>query len=813
MSTKIPESSKSKTNKPKSRLILLDAHAIIHRAYHALPDFSTAKGEPTGALYGLVSMLVRIIEDLKPDYIVAAFDLPEKTHRHEAYEAYKGTRKKIDENLELQLERAKNVFTAWGIPIYSCPGFEADDVLGTITEDLKKDKSTDIVIASGDMDTLQLVDDKRVQVYTLRKGLSDIVLYDEKRVEERFGFPPELLPDFKGLRGDPSDNIIGVKGIGEKTATALIQTFGTIEKIYKALKKGDEYKKAGISERVRDLLLANEEEALFSKTLATIRRDAPINFKLPKHWREELEVEKLNDLFRELEFRTMPERIRKLLNRGSAGADAPLLTRQNPTGSDELGLASSLANGVSEADIKELPLALWVVDSNITNPTIDDVFQFTKTKTVENAWKVINLELDKRKSREVYEKIEKPLIPVVERMNQVGIMVDREMLGGLSREYHKELNKLEKKIWDIAGGEFNISSPKQLGEILFGKLGLGGSRQKKTATGGFSTKESELEKLKDKSPIIEFVLEYRELSKLLSTYIDSIPDQLDKGSRLHSRFILAGSTTGRMASENPNLQNIPIRTELGRAIRKAFVAEEGKQLLSLDYSQIELRIAAILSEDKKLIEIFRNGEDVHTGVAMRVFGVSADKVDKAMRIKAKTINFGVLFGMGVNALKNNLKTDRKEAQEFYNNYFETFHGLAGYIDRVKAETERIGYTTTMFGRRRYFSGLRSPLPYIRAQAERMAVNAPIQGTEADIVKIAMKKIDDLIEKNNWRKKVSLVLQVHDEIVYEIDGDLVSTAGPEFKKIMENVFGEKETHGVPVVAEVHTGRNWNDQKSL
>lgn len=788
--------SKSKLES-KKRLVLLDSHAIIHRAYHALPEFSTASGEPTGALYGLSAMLIKIIEELKPDYIVAAFDLPDKTYRHEAYAEYKGTRKEIDKNLITQLERAKEIFVAWGIPIYSCPGFEADDVLGTVVEDLKKDKDIEIIIASGDMDTLQLVDDKRVQVYTLRKGLTDTVLYDEKKVELRFGFGPILLPDYKGLRGDPSDNIIGVRGIGEKTATALIQSFGTVEKIYKALKKGEEYKKAGINERVKNLLLENEEEALFSKTLATIRRDAPINFKLPKEWREELEIEKLIELFRVLEFRTMPDRVRRLLQ-------GKLELKEK---NKEEKIEHKLEND------EELKLALWIVDSNITNPTMDDVMSFTKAKTIDDAWKVINTELDKRESRKVFEDIEKPLMPVVQEMNRVGIKVDRKKLEELSRDYHKELSKLEKQIWKYAGEEFNINSPRQLGEILFVKMGLAGAKQKKTASGGFTTKESELEKLKDKHPVIAQILDYRELQKLLSTYIDSIPSQLDANDRVHSTFIQAGSATGRMASHDPNLQNIPVRTPLGSAIRGAFIAEKGKSLLSLDYSQIELRIAAIMAVDEKLIEIFKEGIDVHTGVAMRVFGVKANEVDKAMRTKAKTINFGVLFGMGVNALKVNLQTDRKEAQEFYNNYFQTFKQLAEYLDATKAEAERRGYTETMFGRRRYFSGLRSPLPYIKAQAERMAINAPIQGTEADIVKIAMKQIDDLIKKKNWQDKTRLVLQVHDEIVYEVTDVLIVEAGKEFKTIMEQVLKDKKTHGVPIVTESHAGKNWNDMETL
>ncbi|HRH25490.1 MAG TPA: 5'-3' exonuclease H3TH domain-containing protein, partial [Parcubacteria group bacterium] len=455
--TKEPLKSKAKDKSEKKRLVLLDAHAIIHRAYHALPDFATSKGVPTGALYGLNTMLLKIIEDLKPDYIVAAFDLPEKTHRHIAYDAYKGKRKETDENLATQLESAKSVFIAWGIPIYSVPGFEADDILGTIVELLKKDKNIEIVIASGDMDTMSLIDKKKVQVFTLKKGLNDTILYDEDKVVERFGFGPELLPDYKGLRGDPSDNIIGVKGIGEKTATNLIQAFGTVEKIYKALKKnGDEYKKAGINERVRDLLVENEEEALFSKTLATIRRDAPIDFKLPKVWREALDINILNTLFQELEFRTLPDRVRRLLN-SSTSKDSAVLTRQNPTGSDALESSRSLPED------EELKLALWVVDSNLTNPSMEDVATFTKADTLEDAWKVVNAELDKRKSREVFEKIEKPLIPVVQEMNRVGVKIDKQMLTTLSTDYHKELSSLEKQIWEHAGEEFNVNSPKQLG--------------------------------------------------------------------------------------------------------------------------------------------------------------------------------------------------------------------------------------------------------------------------------------------------------------------------------------------------------------
>src|SRR3990167_688616 len=774
----------------KKRLILLDVHAILHRAYHALPDFSSKKGEATGGLYGLSTMLVKIMGELKPDYIVAAYDLPAPTYRHEAYDGYKAGRKEIDPELVSQIKRSRDLFKAFNIPVYAEAGFEADDILGTVVEKIKNqnvkiksgDLEVEIIIASGDMDTLQLVDDKKVQVYTLKKGINDTILYDEEKVLERFGFPPEKLIDYKGLRGDPSDNIIGVKGIGEKTATALIITFGTIEEIYKVLKKkGNEWQKAGISERIKNLLLENEEEALFSKTLATIRPDVPIEFQLPPEWRPNFQVADVLELFKELGFRTLTERVKKLFSK-----------EEVPKKSFEIDF--------NPQELEELELMLWVIDSNITAPKIDDILNFTKTYTLKEARKVLETELDKRNVRKVFEEIEKPLMPIVEAMNTRGIRVDKNSLAYLSKAYHKELSRIGREIWKLAGEEFNINSPKVLSNILFEKLGLAEKRQKKTTGGALSTKESELEKLKDKHPIIPLILDYRELSKLLGTYIDTIPVQLDKISRLHSTFIQAGAVTGRMASNNPNLQNIPNKTDLGRAIRKAFVPEKGFKLVSLDYSQIELRLAAILSGDKKLIEIFKNGEDVHKAVAEKI-GIE--------RWQAKAINFGILYGMGASAIQANLKSDRKTAQEFYNEYFETFTELAAYIERVKAEASRKGFTETLFGRRRYFTGFKSPLPYVRAQAERMAINAPIQGTQADIIKIAMKKIDDHIKKEKHADEMRLVMQIHDELVYEVRETLVEEAATHFKKIMETVIPADKRKEVPIIAEAHAGTDWGN----
>ena len=784
----------SSTN--RKRLVLLDSHAILHRAYHALPDFSSHKGEPTGALYGLSTMLMKIITDLKPDYIAACYDLPGATFRHEAYKEYKAGRKKPDDELVQQMDRSRDVYKAFNVPTYEAPGFEADDILGTIVKQVKP-KDIDVIVASGDMDTLQLVDDERVRVYTLKKGINDTILYDEKAVVERFGFVPALLPDYKGLRGDPSDNIIGIKGIGEKTAEELIKNFGSIENIYKALKKSDKaLLSVGIKPRIIELLKNGEEEAEFSKTLAQIRDDAPITYTTPKkEWKEELNPGKVLELFDELEFRSLRTRAESFFKKTDTGQQTLLSTEKKET--------------PPPADFKEVAIAFWLLRSHVSDPTLDDMLRLAKTKSFEKAKEVIFAQVKKEKLDFVFEKIEKPLIPVVERMENVGIKIDVAYLKKLSTEYHVELAKLEKKIYALAKEEFNINSPKQLSEILFEKLKLSIKNHKKTGGGVKSTRESELEKMKDLHPIIPELLLYRELQKLLSTYIDNIPEMVGSDGRLHARFLQAGTTTGRMSSQNPNLQNITIKTALGRNIRNAFVAERGYVLAAFDYSQIELRVAAFLSGDEKLLKIFRDGRDVHTEVASYVFNVPAEKVDKEMRRQAKVINFGILYGMGVNALKENLGSDRATAQKFYNQYFETFDTLAKYLDKVKSETARLGYTETFYGRKRYFEGIRSKIPYIKAQAERMAINAPIQGTEADVVKIAMVKIEEYLKDKNLLNDARVLLQVHDEIIYEIKEEKAEEIAKKIQDIMENVVDPKDIKGIRLTANSSIGKNWGD----
>ncbi len=790
--------------KGKTRLVLLDAHAIIHRAYHALPDFTAPSGEPTGALYGLSSMLLRIATELKPDYMVACYDLPKPTVRHEAYAEYKAGRAATDDSLAAQLGTSRRVFEAFAVPIYEKEGFEADDILGTIVEKMKDDADVEIVIASGDMDTMQLIEGKKVQVYTLKKGLNDTILYDEPAVQERYGFGPEHIADFKGLRGDPSDNIKGVPGIGEKTGTELIQKFGSVEDLYKTLEKNEQVLlDAGIKPRIVNLLKEHEEDARFSKSLATIRRDAPISFSFPKkHWRECVSLPDLLALFDELGFRSLRARVKGVFEGGDELED------------EEIDEELPEEEDIPATRLEEAKVMLWLLYSDFTNPSLDDILAYTKASTFDEAYATLEKGIaETGRLQELYESTEKPLIRIIQTMHECGVRIDTAVLEELRKTYRKELTAIEKRIYKAAGREFNISSPKQLGEVLFDEMGLVAKGQKKTSTGQRSTKESELEKIRDLHPIVADVLEFRGLQKLLSTYIEALPPLLWDDGRLHAQFLQYGAVTGRMASQNPGLQNIPMRTERGRAIRNAFVPRDGFTLVGLDYSQIELRIAAILSGDEKLIDIFKSGRDVHREVAAAVFNVAPEDVDYEMRRRAKIINFGILYGMGVNALKTQLGTSLSEAHTFYDDYFATFDTLAKYLESTRGYARKHGYTETLFGRRRQFPEMKSPLPYVRAQAERMAINAPIQGTQADIIKRAMVEVDRLLTESGEREDAHLLLQVHDELVYEIRDERVAELSEKIRTVMEEAFPKEKTEGVPIIAEAKSGADWGTMQPL
>jgi len=794
---------KKKTHE-KKRLVLLDSHAILHRAFHAIPDFATSRGEPTGALYGLTTMLLKTLDELSPDYLIAARDLPGGTFRDKLFEDYKGTRAPTDETLVEQLKKAPEIFEAFGIPVYCEPGFEADDMIGTIVKELEKNDGIEIVIATGDLDTLQLVKGKKVQVFTLRQGITDTILYDEDRVRERYGFGPEHVADYKGLRGDPSDNIKGIKGIGEKTAEALITEFGSIEDIYKVLKSDpEEFEKAGIKKRVVELLKEGEKDARFSKELATIHCEAPIKFTLPeKEWRITDHIDAIEKMCEKYEFRSVKERVHRI---GAGSASVKEEAEPAPKAED-----------VDPQSFAETSIALWLVNSDISSPSLEEILEYAQTNDFEKARETIFTKLnDTGRLREVYDTIERPLLPVVQRMNAGGVCIDTKTLEKLAKEYRKELGEIAGRIFQHAGREFNINSPRQLAVVLFDELKIPVVKQKKTATGARTTKEEELAKLKDSHPIIEDILSFRELSKLLSTYVEKMIELIEPDGRLRAEFLQASTTTGRMGCKDPNLQNIPIRTEYGRRIRGAFKAPEGKVLLALDYSQIELRLAAGLSGDEKLLEVFKTGGDVHTAVASQVFSVPPEHVDREMRRRAKIINFGILYGMGVNALRTSLGegVSREEATRFMDEYFANFSGVAKWIEFTKRDAALKGYVETVFGRRRYLPGFKSLMPQLRSQAERFAVNAPIQGTQADIIKLAMVKADELIEEKGWREKVLLVLQVHDELVYEVPEKSAEEAAKEIREVMESVAPTKELSGVPILAEAAIGKDWGEMQKI
>ncbi len=743
---------KKTTNTKQKTLVILDAHAIIHRAYHALPSFSNSAGEPTGALYGVTTMTLKIIETFKPDYIVAAFDLPKPTFRHQAYGAYKAGRVKTEDALVVQLESARGLFEAFGIPVLDAEGFEADDIIGTLVEKYKKEAGLTIVIASGDMDTMQLIEGEKVKVFTLKKGLNDTVVYDEEAVRTRFGFGPLQLVDYKGLRGDASDNIIGVPGIGEKTASTILAAFGSIEGLYGAIEKDRvAVIKAGISERMVGILEEHKEDAFFSKTLATIRRDAPVVYVLPEEYSyvDSVDTRKLLELFEHYEFRSLGHRIKSIF---------------------------SLEEEVVEQEeidpelFQKTAIALWVLYSENTNPTYETILQKTKTPTLLEAWKTIQEELKKRNLTEVFTKIEEPLIPLVKAMEEHGILVDTNHFLGMRGIIEKRLREIEKEVETLVGVSINLNSPKQLSSLLFDTLGLK-TKGKRKDSGAFTTNAETLETLRDAHPVISLILEQREIQKILSTYVESILSHTKEDGRIHAKFFQHGTTTGRFSSADPNMQTLPASGEWGKSVRHGFVAPKGFVFIGCDYSQIELRVLAMLSRDARLVESFEQGNDIHASVASLVFGVPQSEVTPDMRRKAKVINFGIIYGMGVQALQKNLGTTKEDTQKFYTEYFEAFPTIKGYLDGTRDFAKEHGYTETAFGRRRYFPTITSSAPFLRAFAERMASNAPLQGTAADIIKIAIVHIDEALTKKGLRKDAHLVLQVHDELVYEVKEEI------------------------------------------
>lgn len=729
----------------KEKILIIDSHALIHRAYHALPPMTSPQGENVNAVYGFASVLLRVIKELEPDYVVTVFDSAGKTFRHKEFVEYKAKRPMVDDDLINQFPKSRELAEAFGIPVLAKTGYEADDIIGTVVEKLKNKKNLLKIIVTGDLDSLQLVDDENILVYTLKKGVSETITYDEETVKKRFeGLTPGQMIDFKGLKGDPSDNIPGVKGIGEKTAIQLLQKFKTLEGVYKNLSD------KSISKSVKEKLDKSKEIAFLSKKLATIDRNVPIEFDFEKCSFNLENDDEIKKLFFRLGFKSLVDRI------------------NNIKSSNSIDVSNFQAELIG-----------------------DELEEFYKNGVF---------------SHKIYE-LEKELRPVLRKMEKTGFLLDIKFLKELGNKVSRELEEIKKEVIKIAGEDFNLNSTHDLGKIIFEKLGLGGKKIKKTKTGIYSTASDELEKIKESNPIIPLMLKWRELSKLYSTYIDSLPRLVNaKDGRIHTTFKQFGAVTGRLSSENPNLQNIPTKGEYGLEIRKAFIAPEGYLILSADYSQIELRVAAVLSKDEKMIETFIKGEDIHSRTAAEIFNVPIEKVTKEMRREAKTLNFGVLYGMGARAFAQSSGISFGDAQKFISEYESDFSGLARFMREMKEKAKSQGYVETLWGRKRYMPELNSPNPGIRSSGERMAINMPIQGTAADIIKFAMVLLDDKIGKE---KDIKMILQVHDELVFEVKKELVGKYSSIIKDCMENIV----SLSVPLEVEIEIGENWGNLNKL
>jgi len=808
----------------KEVYLLIDSHALIHRAYHALPYLQTKDGRPSGALYGLITILLGAIERFKPDYIYAANDLPKTTFREMAFTGYKAHRTKTEDFLVEQIIAMPELFKSFDIPLLSLEGYEADDVIGTLVTKISSfakatadRKNYQIVILTGDMDIMQLIDDDRVVVYTAKKGEEDII-YHEQEVMKKYGLLPKQIPDYKGLRGDTSDNIPGIKGIGEKTALTILQKGGTLKNVYKEIKSGKGKDFFGITERMFDLLKNGEEDAEFSRELATITCDIDID--IPKDGKFILQekITNLKNYCEDFGFASIKKRLEKLeglaKNRDEKGE---VILNDFAAVEEVVEQKQNINHTFESTDFKKIQILFWLLNSqetNIDQERVNYLLQKMSLSEKENVIKILEQEIEKKDLDFVYKEIELPLIPILEEANVAGIKVDREKLKTLLQTYEKTRAGLEEKIYGLAGKTFNLNSPKQLGVILFEELkvqDVGATKIKKTAGGKLSTRFEVLEEMKDNHPIIPLLLDFREKEKMINTYLEPLLVYSQFDDKIHTTFIQTGAQTGRFSSLNPNMQNIPVRGEEGVELRKCFIADEGKVLVAADYSQIELRIAAMLSGEEYLKEIFEKDEDIHTSVAKKMF--KKEEVTKEERNAAKAMNFGILYGMGVNSIKNTLKVERNVAQAFYDSYTLVMPSLMKYLKDTIAKAKDMGYTETLYGRQRNIPELFANIPMIRASGERFAMNAPIQGTNADIIKLAITDFKKVCVKNNWENKVAFLLQIHDELIYEVDEDMKDEVAKELKKVMEGVLTthkpKNEFLPVPIKVNVKSGYNWGE----
>jgi len=898
--------------KEKPLLLLFDGNALIHRAFHAIPPLTISKtGEMVNAVQGFASTLLKVLNEIKPTHWAIAFDRPGRTFRHEKFEDYKAQRPKAPEELISQIQRVHQLVDAFHIPTFEIDGYEADDVLGTLSRQATQ-QNIDTLVVTGDNDMLQLVSPS-TKVMSPRRSFSDTVIYDESGVEEKYGISARQLADLKALTGDPSDNIPGVPGIGDKTAAKLLRQFGSLDGIYDHI---DEVS----PERLQILLRDYKDRVLRNKELATIVTEVPITLNLDACHVTDYDRNQVVELFRELGFVSLlsrlPEDIEqepalvpgkpvinkdyhivstdkdldKLVSRLSAAREftVDLETSAKEVMACEL-VGISLSSTPGEAcyipvghrglsQVSQLPLAqvisrLKPVLEDAKIPKIAQNGKFDMTVLAEYGIKLENLTFDtmlaayllgekslglkalafnklgvemtpitdligkgpKQLSMamatieevadyacadaditlrlksvldaelreeglwQLFSEVEMPLVPVLVSMERNGVAIDVELLRDMSHSLGKDMLRLEAEVYNSLGYRFNINSSQQLSRILYEELKLPKPRKTKS---GYSTEASSLEELKGAHPIIELVLQYRQLAKLKSTYTDAFCELVNpKTGRLHTSFNQTGTTTGRLSSSEPNVQNIPIRTELGGKIRQAIIAEPGWQLLSADYSQIDLRVLAHISQDPELIATFLRDEDVHAATAARIFNVPQDKVTTEMRRVAKTVNFGVIYGMSGYGLEQATSFSREEASQFIIAYFEKYPKVREYIENTKNQARELGYVQTVMGRRRYIPEIKSPNGQVRQAAERMAINMPVQGTSADIIKIAMVNIHREMEKSSLRSRMTL--QVHDELLFEVPPEEIDR----MKELVSRIMPQALKLSVPLKIDIKLGKNW------
>ena len=835
------------------KLVLIDGKSVFYRGYYAMGALSLSDGTPTGGVYGFAGIAMEIVRKLNPDKVVVAWDSKTSVSKRRAiYEDYKAGRVKPGEDFYAQIPLLIELVKDLGWSFVEVPDYEADDIIGTLSLQADEAGGWETYIISSDLDMLQIVDEN-THMWRILKGFTDILQMDVKEVEEKYGINKSQFLDLKSLKGDASDNIPGVPGVGEKTAVKLLNEYGDLDGIYAHIGE--------IGGSVQKKLESGRESAYMSRELAKIMFDAPVSLKeIPDFV---FDKNKVIDGLKKLEFKSLIRKFEKepselsstsgprpsgpspradgakpraaalrnapkLMTVSDGSTDNPRLTSYSNSSAPKLMIASdgstdnprltSYPNSSDSVIIDWDVKALMHRDEKVAGEILEGKKKFwdlaqagfllnplkreePRLVVPEEEYQEQRAEFEKLpKLYKVYTEMDLPLIPVLYKMEKKGMLIDREYFEKLREEYVAEVERLEKAVCELVGVEFNVNSPVQLSEVLFGKLGLPTKGIKKT-TRGYSTGVKELEKLKNSHPVIEKIMEYREAAKLLSTYITPMPELADAEGRVHTTFTQNVTATGRLSSKDPNLQNIPVRTEEGKRIRAGFVAEKGKVLVSADYSQFELRLAAVLAGDEALVADFNNGVDIHTKTAGEAFNVPFEQVTKAQRRAAKVINFGILYGMSVKGLSEAAKMSVPEAKKFIDNYFELRAPIKKYLEKILRQAREEGYVETYYGRRRPTPDVKSPNFVVKQAAERAAANMPIQGTEADLMKRTMIKVDTALPSG-----AELVMQVHDSLIVECESGIEDEVSKILKREMEAVAPEL---AVKLAVEVTVGKNWGE----